>query len=488
MPSKTKPTRSRLLLAGLLFVAAVAVQSTASAADRPNVLVILCDDLGYGDLACYGHETIKTPHLDKLAAEGVRLTDCYSASPLCSPARAGLLTGRTPSRSGIYSWIAPRNPMYLKQDETTIATILKGAGYDTCHVGKWHLNGLFNHPKQTQPDDHGFDYWFSTQNNASPTHRNPKNFVRNGEPVGELEGFSCQIVANEGIGWLKSRGDTDKPFFLHVCFHEPHEPIDSPQELVDDYPDANRRGEALYYANVANMDRAVGSLMQALDELDVVDDTLVVFTSDNGPETLNRYSNAWRSHGSPGPLRGMKLHIYEGGIRVPGILRWPGRIEAGSESSEPVCSVDLLPTICELTDLPLPKGKPLDGASLVPLLEDKPVKRTKPLFWHYYGAFHNRQVAIREGDWKLVAGWDQTPDMPTGGSLKPGIVDALKRSELKHFELYNLREDLAEEHDLADSEPERLQRMAEQARQLYQEVIAEGPNWEFPAARGRKQN
>jgi len=479
--------RSWFRLAGLLVLAAMWGSTPSRAAERPNVLIILCDDLGYGDLACYGNETIQTPHLDELAAQGLRLTDCYSASPLCSPARAGLLTGRTPSRSGIYSWIAPRNPMYLKRDETTIATLLKGAGYDTCHVGKWHLNGLFNQPEQTQPNDHGFDYWFSTHNNASPTHRNPNNFVRNGENVGELQGFSCQIVADEGIRWLKSRGETDRPFFLHVCFHEPHEPIDSPDDLVDDYPQATKRGEALYYANVTNMDRAVGTLMQTLDDLDIADETLVFFTSDNGPETLNRYRNAWRSHGSPGPLRGMKLHIYDGGIRVPGILRWPGKIEPRSESAEPVCSVDLLPTICELTGVALPEGKPLDGASLLPLLEGKPVQRTKPLFWHYYGGVGNRQVAIRDGDWKLVAGWDQSPDLPTGGSLRPGIVEALKDSDLKFFELYNLREDIAEQHNLAEFEPERLKRMALQARAMYREVIDEGPEWEFPSRAGRNQ-
>lgn len=445
--------------------------------DRPNFLVILCDDLGYGDLSCYGNETIRTPHLDRLASEGLRLTDCYSASPLCSPARAGLLTGRTPTRTGIYSWIAEGNPMHLKRDETTVSSLLQAAGYDTCHVGKWHLNGLFNNPQQTQPNDHGFDHWFATQNNASPSHRDPVNFVRNGETLTKLEGFSCQLVADEAIEWLNRREGSDSPFFLFVCFHEPHEPVDSPAELVAIYPDAQQRGEALYYANVTNMDRAVGRLMGALDELQLADETLVFFTSDNGPETLNRYPNAWRSHGSPGPLRGMKLHLYEGGIRVPGILRWPGRIRPGEESAEPICGVDVLPTLCEFAGVDVPDSKQLDGASFVPILEGQPIERSRPLFWHYFGGMNNRQVALRAGDLKIVARWDGPADMPSGGSLKPGTVAALKASRLEEFELYNLAEDIGETNDLSEQMPQAFVQLSRQAQAYYDEVIAEGPYW-----------
>ncbi len=408
------------------FVLFGAICNCSFGEDRPNFLVILCDDLGYGDLGCYGNKTIRTPHLDKLASQGIRLTDCYSASPLCSPARAGLLTGRTPSRAGIYSWIAEGNPMHLMREEKTIATLLKSANYDTCHVGKWHLNGKFNHPDQTQPGDHGFDHWFATQNNASPTHRNPKNFVRNGKPVGEQNGFSCQLVADEAINWLEEHKDRENPFFMFVCFHEPHEPVDSPDDVVSTYPDAIKKGEALYYANVSNMDSAVGRLMKKLDELNIDEETLVVFTSDNGPETLNRYKSAWRSHGSPGPLRGMKLHVYEGGIRVPGIIRWPGKVKSGQISAVPVSGVDFLPTFCEIADVEIPDGKKIDGSSIKNLLNEEPVKRLQPLFWHYFGGTGNRQVALRDGDWKIVARWDGPTNMPTGGSLKLGIVPKLK--------------------------------------------------------------
>ena len=409
-----------------------ATWTTTAVGETPNIMVVLCDDLGYGDLGCYGNETIQTPHLDQLARDGLRLTDCYSSSPLCSPARAGLLTGRTPSRAGIYSWIAGGNPMHLKQDEVTIATLLKSAGYDTCHVGKWHLNGRFNDPAQTQPGDHGFDHWFATQNNASPTHRNPKNFVRNGEDVGELNGFSCQVVADEAIRWLDEKS-TDHPFFLFVCFHEPHEPVDSPDDLVSRYPDATKNGEALYYANVTNMDRAVGKLVKAITDRNLDEETLIIFTSDNGPETLDRYKGAWRSHGSPGPLRGMKLHLYEGGIRVPGIIRWTGTVKPNQISSQPVCGVDLLPTICDIVGTDVPTHKPLDGTSVIALLNGSQIKRTKPLFWHYFGGTGNRQVALRDGDWKIVARWDGPDNMPNGGSLRPGIVSKLKSSKLRSF-------------------------------------------------------
>lgn len=459
------------------FAILLALDAPARAAERPNFLVILCDDLGYGDLGCYGNTTIQTPHLDLLAADGIRLTDCYSASPLCSPARAGLLTGRTPSRSGIYSWIAEGNPMHLKQDETTIATLLQKSGYDTCHVGKWHLNGLFNHPDQTQPDDHGFDHWFATQNNAAPLHRNPVNFVRNGKPIGKQQGFSCELVANEAIHWLEERRGSADPFFMFVCFHEPHEPIDSPDDLVETYPAATKPGEALYYANVTNMDRAVGRLLSTLERLKLSEETLVVFTSDNGPETLNRYKSAWRSHGSPGPLRGMKLHLYDGGIRVPGLIRWKGKIAPGQTSAQPVSSVDLLPTVCELANVAVPTSKTLDGTSLTALFNGQQVARSKPLFWHYFGGTGNRQVALRQGDWKVVAHWDGPANMPVGGSLRPGVVAALKVSRLTHFELYHLSTDIAESIDVAEKYPQKLQELSAIAQRMYQEVIAEGPYW-----------
>ncbi|PQO48131.1 sulfatase [Blastopirellula marina] len=464
-------------LSFLLAVTAVLVSATIASADqRPNFLVIMCDDLGYGDLECYGHPSIRTPNLNKLADEGVRFTSYYSAAPVCSPSRAGLITGQTPTQVGIYDWIPGGSPMHVRAEEVTLPRLLKQAGYETGLFGKWHCNGKFNSPQQPQPDDLGFDYWFATQNNAGPTHENPVNFVRNGKKVGPTEGFSCQVVADEAINWLSEVRRNDKPFFALVTFHEPHEPIASPDDLVKSYPDADKKGEALYYANVTNMDRAVGRLMAKVDELNLRDNTLVVFTSDNGPETLNRYSSAWRSHGSPGPLRGMKLHIYDGGIRVPGIARMPGKIDAGIESDFPVCSLDLLPTLCELGGAEVPTDAKLDGTSLAPMFAGEMVEREKPLFWHYYRAFGEAKVAVRDGDWKLVALWDRGNVKP-GSAYKTGDYQLITKANFTDFELYNLTEDIGETNDLADQHPEIANRLKKALLHKYEEATANAINW-----------
>ena len=463
----------------LLAVFLLTMGSWAAAAEKPNFLVILCDDLGYGDLACYGHPTIKTPHLDQLARQGWRFTDCYSAAPVCSSSRAGLLTGRTPSRVGVYNWIPGGNVMHLPESEVTVAHLLKRAGYDTAVVGKWHCNGKFNSDQQPQPGDAGFDHWFATQNNAAPSHRNPKNFVRNGQPVGATEDFSCQVVADEGIAWLKAREDKDKPFFLHVCFHEPHEPVDSPDAMVKWYAagGATKHGEALYYANVENMDAAVGKLMAALDEMELDDNTFVFFTSDNGPETLNRYKNAWRSHGSSGPLRAMKLWMYDGGIRVAGILRFPGHTKAGKQPATPIASLDLLPTFCELAGVETPQDRALDGTSITPLFRGEPLKREQPLFWHYYNALGEPKLAMRDGDWMILATVDQGRGGGAGGGFRPEMMPLIKEAKPQSYELYDLSRDRGQETDLAGREKQRATQMARQLGEIWRQVQAEGPDW-----------
>ena len=419
---------------------------------RPNMVVVLCDDLGYGDLQCYGHPHIRTPHLDQFAREGMKLMDCYAAAPVCSPARAGMLTGRTPYRCGVYDWIPDNNAMHLRASELTVATLLRRAGYTTCHSGKWHCNGKFNSPQQPQPGDHGFDHWFSTQNNASPSHHNPNNFVRNGQRVGPLEGYSSTLIASEAIEWLENGRDKSKPFCLFVWFHSPHEPIATSKQFMEMY---EGHEEAIYYGNVTQMDHEFGRLMQALDEMHLRDDTFVMFTSDNGPETLNRYRGAHRSYGSPGPLRGMKLHMYEGGIRVPGIIRWPGWAKAGAVCSEPVCGTDVLPGLCAMAGVAVPDDRAIDGASFLPIFSGRKLKRRVPLYWRYDRAISKPfTVAMRRGDWKILAD-----------------------SDLQTFELYNLREDLAETNNLAEEQAERLERMKRVLQKLHAEVDAEGPKW-----------
>ena len=427
----------------------------AAESPRTNFVIVLCDDLGYGDIGCFGHPHIQTPQLDKLAGEGLRLTDCYAAAPVCSPSRSGLLTGRIPNRMGIYDWIPEKSPMHLMQKEVTVARLLKDAGYQTCHVGKWHCNGHFNSPEQPQPDNHGFDHWFSTQNNAGPSHKNPVNFVRNGQPVGLIEGYSSQIIVEEALSWL-GRRDKSKPFLLMVWLHSPHEPIATASSFVEQYKSvAETPEQADYFGNVTQLDHEVGRLMTRLDDDGLRDSTLVYFSSDNGPETLKRYPTGTRSYGVPGPLRGMKLHMYEGGIRVPGILRWPGHAKAGQTVSEPVASYDLLPTFCAIAGAKAPTDRALDGASLLPLLDGKPVSRSKPLYWQYDRAIGgDNRVAMRDGDWKLLA-----------------------NADLSKFELYNLRNDLGEKTDLAASEPAKLADLSVKLRKLHAEVKAESPTW-----------
>lgn len=459
----------RLMALGLLLLAAGWLPAAELPA-RPNILVILCDDLGYGDLGCFGHSRIKTPHLDKLAADGLKLTSCYASAPVCSASRAGLLTGRTPTRIGVYDWIPNNHPMHLTKDEISVATLLKQVGYRTCHVGKWHLNGKFNQAQQPQPGEHGFDHWMSTQNNAGPSHHNPRNFVRNGERVGPQEGYSCQLVVDEAIRWLENEKDAKQPFFQFVCFHEPHEPIASPPDLVESYRDVSPLEKAEHHANITNMDRAVGRLLAKLDELKLAENTLVLFTSDNGPETLNRYKNASRSHGSPGDLRAMKLWLYEGGIRVPGIVRWPAAKHGSQTIDEPVSNVDLLPTFCELAGIAPPRDRVLDGASFASLLRgEAQVKRTTPLYWHYIHALGAPRAALRDGDWMILGKWK---------AGTPQTVAASKKAQLVEFELYNLRADLSQQHDLAAQEPEQLARLREQLLKKYAEVQAAGPVWE----------
>jgi arylsulfatase len=422
---------------------------------RPNIVIALCDDLGYGDLGCYGHPHIKTANLDALAAEGMRLTDCYAAAPVCSPARAGMLTGRTPYRCGVYDWIPPGNAMHLRSSEQTVATLLRDSGYATCHVGKWHCNGKFNSDAQPQPGDHGFDHWFSTQNNAHPTHQDPDNFVRNGQPVGKLEGNSSTLIAQEAVDWLTSTWDRSQPFCLFVWFHAPHEPIATDRKFMDPY---EGHKEAIYYGNVTQMDHSFGRLMGTLDEMDLRDETFVMFTSDNGPETLNRYRSAHRSFGSPGPLRGMKLHLYEGGIRVPGIIRWPGKTRPGTICHEPVNGTDVLPTLCELAGVRVPSDRPIDGTSILPVLAGKKPARDVPLYWRYDRALSKPfTVAMRQGDWKVLAD-----------------------NAMTRFELYNLKDDIAEKRDLARREPQRLESMKKVLAKLHAEIDAEGPEWPDP--------
>jgi arylsulfatase A len=448
--SETRPT----LLCAFIFVTLcplfVRAAEVTDKIRRPNIVFVLCDDLGYGDLACFANPIIKTPCLDQLAKDGMKLTQCYAAAPVCSPSRAGIMTGRNPNRCGIRDWIPPNTGIYLKRDEISVARLLKSAGYRTGHVGKWHLNSKMDGSEPT-PGDHGFDHWFSTQNNAYPSHENPTNFVRNGKPVGPLTGNSSTLIMDEAIRFLRTA--KEGPFMLFIWFHAPHEPVATPAEYTNMYSAIDDPTKRIYYGSVTLVDHEVGRLLKTLDEMKVRDKTFVMFTSDNGPETLRRYKGAERSHGSPGPLRGMKLHVHEGGYRVPGIIHWPGRTPRGVVCDEPVCGVDVLPTLCAMTGAKVPDDRPIDGANFLPILEGKPVVRKTPLYWQFDRAISKPwTVSLRQGPWKLLAD-----------------------PKLEKFSLYNLLEDVAEAKDWAGDQPGRVSQMAEAMRRLHREINAGMP-------------
>ncbi|HEX4131533.1 MAG TPA: sulfatase-like hydrolase/transferase [Pirellulales bacterium] len=433
-------------------------------------MLIIADDLGWGDLGCNGNTVLKTPHLDRLASQGMRLTSCYSAGANCSPSRAGLMTGRTPYRVGIHNQIPMLSPMHLRASEITIAALLQQAGYDTCHAGKWHLNGMFNLPGQPQPGDHGFRHWFSTQNNCLPNQFRPYNFVRNLIPMGPLDGYASEIVVGEAIRWLRDERDPAKPFFMYVCFHEPHEPIRTDPRYASLYNFPDDPSRVAHHGNISQMDAGCGRLLAALDELGVADNTLVWFTSDNGPERTR-----WHNTGSSGGLREFKGHMYEGGIRVPGIVRWPKRIPSASVTDEPVSGVDFLPTVCAAIGIDPPSDRTLDGMNVLPLLAGGEIRRAKPLYWQFNDAHSKPCLALRDGDWKILA---QLTERPARG---PSITDqsnhALKHAEPLAFELYNLRDDCGETTDLAQREPARLRALAEMLAACYHEIRDETPAW-----------
>mgnify|MGYP003642231600 CR=1 FL=1 len=456
----------------LVVLLAAIVAAPVFAESPPNILLVVADDLGYGDLACFGDANVKTPNIDRLAAEGVKLTDCYSAAAVCSPARTGLMTGRTPQRVGVYSAIPFFSPMHVPESEITIATLLRNAGYATAQCGKWHMNGLFNLPSQPQPDDHGFEFWFSTQNNTLPNHHNPYNFVENDIPQGPIEGYAADIVTDRAMRWLSNERDREKPFFLYVAYHEPHEPIATAPKYESIYAQLEDPAERAYYGNITQMDTAFGRLLAKLDELKLRDDTLVVFTSDNGPALTS-----FHPYGSAGKMRAKKGYLYEGGIRVPGIVRWPGRVEAGSKNRFPVSGIDILPTFCELAGIEAPKDRTLDGVSLASMLRGEVAKvdRPKPLYWQYNRARSEVKVAIRDGDMKMLARLTMKPPMTPNITAERMAV--LKTAGLEQFEMYDLTKDASETNDLAADGGERFEAMKAKMIGLYKDVQSDAPIW-----------
>ena len=455
-----------------------------ASARKPNFLQILTDDQGWGDLKSYGHVFLDTPHIDQLAKEGIKFTHCYAPGSVCSPSRSSILTGRTPYRNGVFRFIPADHFCHLKGEEVTLPQLLRKNGYQTAHFGKWHLShfteeateergrpqpfenfGFSAHPEQPTMDDYGYDYWFATGNVARPSHKNPNNFFLNGKAMGLMEGFSAQIVAHELVKWLRQHRDDNRPFFITLWFHEPHGPVESDPRFIERYEEVRDPSFQQYLANVTQIDEAVGQVVEALKNIGVYDETLIWYTSDNGPEGFHQYGSfnnenrigRPRYRGSTGGLRGRKRHTHEGGIRVPGIISWPAGfkrngIDPGGISAEPIIGSDIFPTLLEIAGIDLPEYVTFDATSILPILENKEFQRSRPLYWR--NTYYDFRIALREGDWKIIG-----------------------RSDHTGFELYNLVTDPRETTDLSAHEPELFQRLKSALIDYDIEVLREGPDW-----------
>lgn len=391
-----------------------------SEAPSPNILFIFVDDLGYGDLGSFGHPVIKTPNIDGLAAAGLTLKNYYASSALCSPSRAALLTGRLPYRTGIKSWIPDRSGVFLRREELTLAEVLLEQGYQTALVGKWHLNSDLGNPDEPQPKDHGFEYAFGHNAFQIPTNKNPTNVFRNGVLLRNLTGYTADIYADEAIRWLENR-NTDKPFFLFFSMAEPHTTIENPPEFNQRYKAFTRgkveaipsggkkppkqklkaRGPGEYYANVTYMDHQIGRLLESLKQLGLQSNTLVIFTSDNGPVT-SEWINWWEvnAYGSTGGYRGRKHTLYEGGLKVPAIVRYPGFIAPGSQSQELVVGTDWFTTLTNLVGGSVPEDRMIDGIDVSPVFSGESLPQ-RTVYWSL-DAHTNIEHAVRRGAWKLL--------------------------------------------------------------------------------------
>ncbi len=465
----------------------------------PNIVVFLADDLGYGDLACYGNPIIKTPNIDRLAEEGVRLTDCHAGGTVCSPSRAALLTGRNPYRSGFFYILG--GDTWLRSEEVTIPEMLKTRGYETCFVGKWHLSVLEkNKRNQPGPGDQGFDYWMGTTHNAFDGPANTKDFIRNGTPVGQVKGWYCDVIVDEASRWLNEKRDKSKPFFLYIASHEPHTPISPPEKYsaMYDTPEVDSLEHTInygyikrpdrdisankkeYYGTVTQLDHAFGRLVHTIDSLGLRENTLIFFTSDNGPEdpvtneeSLGQWDDPIRDKcfGTPGVYRGMKRYVYEGGHRVPGIVRYPGVIPAGTQSDKLFNGTDLFPTLCKLAGIPLPDSIHYDGMANFDAFLNKKVQRKIPGIWFYPNYedtyFRMPEAEMRSGDYTIV-GW--LPPKPDSVKLN----DWFFHNQPVKYELYDLATDPGQQHDLSGKESGMVDTLAGRMDHLWVEMRDEG--------------
>lgn len=431
--------------------------SCAADARKPSFIVILADDLGYGDVACFGASDIATPAIDRMAAEGIRLNSFY-VSPVCSPTRAALLTGCHPTRVGIGGVLFPRHNTGLNPDEITLPEILQTQGYATALIGKWHLGNqdIF------QPLNHGFDYWYGTPSSNSQFYDpNIKQYAadcvfREGctrEGIVKQKTAACPLIRNnlvievpadqtqftqrytkEAVAFIKQ--NRDRPFFLYLAHNMPHIPLHTSPEF------AGRSGRGLYGDTIEELDWSTGEILKALKQLQIDDNTLVVFTSDNGPNT--------GKGGSAGHLSGGKGSTLEGGVRVPFVARWPGTIPADATCAEPVTVMDLLPTLADLAGAGIPGDRVIDGRNIWPLLSGNPLARSPHDALFY---LRGRGVqAIREGHWKYRVATEKL-------SRRKQSSEADDRTRQARETLVNLQADPGELNNIIDQHPDTAARL-----------------------------
>jgi arylsulfatase A len=449
----------------------------AATPTKPNVILILADDLGWTDLAAFGSDLHETPVLDQLARDGMKFTQNYSACTVCSPTRAALLTGKYPARLHVTDWIPgsmPDNPKllvpdwtkYLPTDETTLAEVFKAAGYATATIGKWHLAKVGTN--ESYPEAHGFDLNIAGTDRPEPPSFNAPYRIPTLVPEGKDGEHLTDRLGEEAAKWIESV--KDRPFFLYLPHFAVHTPIQGRPDLVEKYrrkiaakggPDKLEHKNPGYGALLESMDTAIGRVREKIAQLGLTEKTIVVFTSDNGGRVTRDPVNGLPATTSNVPLRVGKASAYEGGVRVPLIVYWPGVTKPGSVSDAPVITMDLFPTVTEMAGLPANAARTaVDGVSIVPLLRGG-TRPARDLFWHYPHHQHYQlggampYAAIRSGDFKLI--------------------EFLEDLKTPRVELYNIRADLSEKTDLAAAQPRKVEELRARLHAWQKSVGAQMP-------------
>lgn len=442
---------------------AFSAASRPALAEKPNIVVILTDDQGWADLGVYGAGYYETPNLDRLATQGMRFTNGYAACPVCSPTRASLMTGKTPARLHLTDWIpgrrdrpdqkliGPEFRQELPLEEKTVAELLRDEGYSTASIGKWHLGDTGFGPKEQ-----GFEV-----NIAGTKRGHPSSYFAKADGTFDLPGlrspgkpYLTDRLTDEACKYIGAH--KDEPFFLYLPHYAVHTPIQPRADLLEKYqakdPGTGPRDNPYYAAMVESVDESVGRVLKQLDDLGIADKTIVVYTADNGGLSVKEGKHTPAT--SNAPLKAGKGYLYEGGIREPWIVRWPGVVKPGSVCDVPISSIDLLPTVAEIVGADRPNTK-LDGTSIVPLLKGEDFDRGDALYWHY------PHYANQGGK--------------PGGAVREGNLKLIEFYEDNHVELYDLASDIGEEHDLADARPHEAARLKEKLHAWLKKVDAQMP-------------